>query len=56
MPNIPRKSSNYLFDLSDQQLDALVKIALQQDRPFEEVVLEAIDRYLEQEKKSICRR
>jgi hypothetical protein len=52
MSNVARKRSSYFFDLSDQQSDALVKIALQQDRPFEEVVLESIDRYIEQEKKA----
>ena len=52
MSNMPRKSSDYFFSLSDQQVDALVRIAFQQDRPFEEVALEAIDRYIEQEKKA----
>ena len=52
MTNLKRKSSDYVFKLSIQQLEALTEIALKQDRLFEDVVLGAIDQYIEHEKKT----
>jgi hypothetical protein len=51
MTNLKRKRSAYVFELSAHQLEELLKIALKQDRPFEDVVLGAIDQYIEHEKK-----
>jgi hypothetical protein len=52
MPNIERKRSEFVYNLSNQQMEALVEIAFCADRPLLEVVMEAIDRYIEQEKNS----
>ena len=52
MTNPKRKRSDHIFELSGEQLEALLKIALRQDRPFEEIVLGAIDQYIEAEKKT----
>ena len=52
MTNLNRKRSDHIFELSSEQVEALLKIALKQDRPFEEIVLGAIDQYIEAEKKT----
>jgi hypothetical protein len=52
MTNLNRKRSDHIFELSGEQLEALLKIALKQDRPFEDVVLGAIDQYIAAEKKT----
>ena len=52
MNNLKRKRSDHIFELSGEQLEALLKIALKEDRPFEEIVLEAIDQYIKREKKT----
>ena len=52
MTNPKRKRSDRIFELSSEQLEALLKIAFKQDRPFEDVVLGAIDQYIEREKKT----
>jgi hypothetical protein len=54
MPNIERKWSDYTYDLSSEQLDGLLTIARNQDRPIGSLVLEAIDQYIEREMQS-CR-
>ena len=53
MANINRERSDFVFELSGPQLEALLAIALEQDRPFEEVVLGAIDKGIEAEKRNI---
>lgn len=55
MSNIERECSNYVYDLSRQQLDQLLSIAREKDRPFLEVVMEAIDQYIEREK-DLCQK
>ena len=52
MTNLNRKRSDHIFELSDEQLEELLKIAIKLDRPFEEIVLGAIDQYIEREKKT----
>jgi hypothetical protein len=52
MPNNKRKRSEYQFELSRRQLEAFLEIALKEDRPLEEVILGALDRFIETEKQS----
>jgi hypothetical protein len=52
MPNQVRKRSEFEIMLSDHQLEAFLKIAAKEDRPIEEVVLEALDKYIERAKES----
>jgi hypothetical protein len=52
MPNTKRKWSEYIYDISSEQMEGLVTIALNRDRPIESLVLEAIDQYIEREKSS----
>jgi hypothetical protein len=47
-----RKRSEFEYILSDQQLEAFLKIAAKQDRPIEEVILGALDEYIAREKAS----
>jgi hypothetical protein len=51
MTHLNRKRSDHIFELSGEQLEELLKIALKQDRPFEEIVLGAIDQYIALEKR-----
>ena len=52
MPGNQRKRSEYQFELSRQQLEAFLKIALKEDRPLEDVILGALDKYIKKEKES----
>jgi hypothetical protein len=52
MPSKQRKRSEYQFELSKRQLEAFLEIALKEDRPLEEVILGALDKYIESEKQS----
>ena len=52
MANLKRKRSEHIFELSGEQMEALLEIALKQDRPLEEIVLGAIDQYIKAEKKT----
>jgi hypothetical protein len=52
MPSNKRKRSEYQFELSKRQLEAFLEIALKEDRPLEEVILGALDKYIESEKQS----
>jgi hypothetical protein len=54
MSNTQRERSEYEFQLSDHQLEALLDIAAKQDRPLEEVILRALDQYIIREKEA-CR-
>jgi hypothetical protein len=53
MSNNQRERSDYYeFQLSDSQLAAFLEIATKEDRPLEEVILGALDKYIETEKQS----
>lgn len=52
MANVERESSDYLYTVSAEQLSQLLRIAFVQDRPIQELILEAIDRYIEREENS----
>ena len=52
MPNKKRKRSEYQFELSSEQLEAFLEIAAKEDRPLEDVILGALDRFIETEKQS----
>jgi hypothetical protein len=52
MPNNQRERSEYQFQLSDRQLAAFLEIAAKEDRPLEEVILGALDKYIETEKQT----
>ena len=54
MSNTQRKRSEYEFQLSTHQLEALLEIAAKEDRPLEEVILGALDEYIKREKEA-CR-
>jgi predicted transcriptional regulator len=53
MSNIERKRSEYVYNLSSQQMAQLAEIASRRDEPLLFVIMEAIDQYIEREKK-IC--
>ena len=55
MSNNLRQRSEYQFELSARQLEAFLEIAAKQDRSFEELIDEALDRYIKKEVK-ICRK
>jgi len=44
-----RKRSNYLFTLSDYQVEAFLDLALRLDQPFERLLHQALDAYIERE-------
>jgi len=50
--NLRERSDYYEFQLSDSQLAAFLEIAAKEDRPLEEVILGALDKYIETEKQS----
>lgn len=54
MANIQRERSEYVYNLSRQQMEAILAIAKEQDRPFLELVMEAVDQYIKRETLS-CR-
>lgn len=49
MSNINRERSDYLYELTAEQKKRLLEIALKKDRSLEEMIIEAIDRYIEHE-------
>jgi hypothetical protein len=49
MSNPQRECSEFVYNLSRQQMEALMAIAKNQDRPFLEVVMEAVDQYIQRE-------
>jgi hypothetical protein len=51
MPNSERIWSDFQYDVSKKQLEALLAIALAKDQALETVLVEAIDQYIEREKK-----
>jgi predicted transcriptional regulator len=52
MSNTERKSSEYVYNLTREQMEQLVEIAARQDRPLLEVMMEAIDQFIAREKSS----
>jgi predicted transcriptional regulator len=54
MPNIKRKWADYTYDLSPEQMEGLLEIALKKDEPIQALVQEAIGQYIERELPS-CR-
>ena len=52
MPNKKRKRSEFVLTLSDEQHRAFLKLAMKMDKSLEQVVLEAIDQYIETEKQT----
>jgi hypothetical protein len=52
MSNTQGKCAEFVYNLSRGQMDALLTIAKTQDRPFLEVVMQAVDEYIERETKS----
>ena len=56
MNNQERKCSEYVYNLSLAQMRGLVEIAVRTDRPVLEVVMEAVDQYIEREKKTCQQR
>jgi predicted transcriptional regulator len=54
MSNGERKRSEFVYNLSNQQMEALLAIAQREDRPLLFVIMEAIDQYIQREKSS-CR-
>jgi hypothetical protein len=52
MSNTKKERSEFIYNLSAGQMKALLEIARTQDRPFLEVVMEAVDQYIEREKTS----
>jgi hypothetical protein len=54
MPNIERKWSDYTYDLSPEQMEGFLEIALKKDEPIQALVHQAIDQYIAREMQS-CR-
>jgi hypothetical protein len=52
MSNSERKSSEYVYNLSPAQMEALYEIAFNTNRPLLELLMEAVDQYIEREKSS----
>jgi uncharacterized Fe-S cluster-containing MiaB family protein len=50
-----RKRSEYVFEVPEDQISAFLELAQKKDQPLEEVILEALDKYIEKEK-SECRK
>jgi predicted transcriptional regulator len=51
MPNENNERSEYQFQVSDEQLEALLKLAYEKDQTLEEMIAEALDQYIEREDK-----
>ncbi len=49
MSNTQREYSQFVYNLSAGQMKAILEIARKADRPFLEVVMEAVDQYIERE-------
>jgi hypothetical protein len=49
MPNTKRKWSDYTYDLSPEQMEGLLEIALRKDEPIQALVYQAIGQYIERE-------
>jgi hypothetical protein len=50
MPNKKRKRSNYYLELDAEQLEMFTQLAKTKGQSVEEVVLSALDRFIESEK------
>jgi predicted transcriptional regulator len=49
MPNENNERSEYEFQVQDEQLEALLKLAYEKDQTLEEMIAEALDQYIERE-------
>ena len=49
MPNILRKSSEYVYQIPASQLSALLALAKSRDQPLENLIWEALDQYIKKE-------
>ena len=52
MPNTTRKSSNYEYEVSLRQLDALILIALKKDCDIQALIWDALDEYIQREQQT----
>lgn len=52
MPNNERTWSDYQYEVSGRQLEALLAIALKKDQPLESLLAEAVDQYIHANKSS----
>jgi hypothetical protein len=50
MDNQKRERSEFVYNLSQNQMEALTELAFTRDRPVLELLMEAIDQFIEQEK------
>jgi hypothetical protein len=50
MDNQKRERSEFVYNLSQSQMEALTELAFTRDRPVLELLMEAIDEFIEQEK------
>ena len=51
MPNENNERSEYEFQIEDEQLEALLKLAYQKDKTIEAMIAEALNQYIEKEDK-----
>ena len=51
MPNENNERNEYEFQIEDEQLEALLKLAYQKDQTLETMIAEALDQYIEREEK-----
>jgi predicted transcriptional regulator len=51
MPNENNERSEYEFQIQDEQLEALLKLAYEKDQTLEEIIAEALDQYIGREEK-----
>lgn len=54
MPNQIRKRSNYLLALTEDQFERCLKLSKERQQSVEDLVLEAIDEFIERQKQ--CRK
>jgi hypothetical protein len=50
MPNNERTWSDYQYDVSGRQLEALLAIALRKDQPLESILAQALDEFIDAHK------
>lgn len=51
MPNENNERSEYEFQIEDEQLEALLKLAYKKDQDLNSMIAEALDQYIEREDK-----
>jgi hypothetical protein len=50
MPNTERMWSDYQYEVSGRQLEALLAIALKKDQPLESLLAQALDEFIDANK------